>query len=209
MKKSNTKKRMILRMILIVIISVALGLMLYQLNVQSLTGDQMPMPLGFGMGVVMSGSMEPHLSVDDMIFVVSASEYEVGDWVVFQSKGSLVVHELIAIDGDTVITQGTANNTPDDPMSIDQIKGRVAFHIPGVGQLVDFMKSPIGTSLILVIAAFLLIMSYRSEKKADSDELDAIREEIERLKAEQQTAESDGEAACTEESESKDFTAES
>ena len=187
MKKTSTKTRMTLRIILIVIISIALGFMVYQINVQNLTGDQMPMPLGFGVGVVVSGSMEPHLSVDDMIFVVRSDSYEIVDWVVFQSKGILVVHELIAIspDGQTVQTQGTANNTPDDPMSIDQIKGRVAFHLDGAGRVVDFMKSPLGTAIILVIAAFLLIMSYKSEKKSDTEELDEIRREIERLKAEQ------------------------
>ena len=187
MKKISTKTRMTLRIILIVIVSVALGLMIYQINVQNLTGDQMPMPLGFGVGVVVSGSMEPHLSVDDMIFVVGSDSYEIGDWVVFQSKGILVVHELIAIspDGQTVQTQGTANNTADDPIQIDQIKGRVAFHLDGAGRVADFMKSPLGTAIILVIAAFLLIMSYKSEKKSDNEELDEIRREIERLKAEQ------------------------
>ena len=193
MKKASTKTRITLRIILIVIISIALGFMIYQFNVQNLTGDQMPMPLGFGVGVVVSGSMEPHLSVDDMIFVVSSDSYNTGDWVVFQSKGILVVHELISVspDGKTAITQGTANNTPDDPIQMDQIKGRVLFHLDGAGRVVDFMKSPLGTAIVLIIAAFLLIMSYKSEKRSDSEELDEIRKEIERLKAAQQATEAD------------------
>ena len=193
MKKLSIKTRLALRILLIVVISIALGFTVYQTNVQNLTGDQMPMPLGFGVGVVVSGSMEPHLSVDDMIFVLRSDSYEPGDWIVFQSKGILVVHELISIspDGQSLLTQGTANNTPDDPIQIDQVKGRVAFHLDGAGRVTELIKSPLGTAVILLLAAFLLIMSYKSEKKADDEELQQIRQEIERLKAEADTPKTD------------------
>ena len=178
----KNKKKLILRMVLIVIVSVVLGVGVYRINSLTLTGDKMPMPLGFGVGVVASGSMEPELSVDDMIFVTKASDYAVGDVVVFQTKGALVVHKIISIDGDSVVTQGTANNTPDDPMELSALKGKVRFHIDGVGKLVTAIKSPVSTIVILLLAAFLLVMSYKNEKKEDENELESIRREIEALK---------------------------
>lgn len=175
----------ILRCVLLVIISVVFGFGIYRWNAQSLTGNIMPMPFGFGVGVVMSGSMEPELSVDDVIVVVEKDGYEIGDIVVFQQRNLLVVHKIIDIDGEMVTTQGTANNTADEPMHESAIKGIVWFHIDGLGGAVTWLKSPLGTVTVLALAVMLLLWSYSSEKKikTEADEqLDEIRREIEKLK---------------------------
>jgi len=185
MENKASKKRSVIRIILIVFISVAIGVGVYNLNAESLTGNAMPMPFGIGVGVVMSGSMEPHLSVNDLIVVKECKEYSVGDWVVFQQRSMLIVHEIKSIDGDTVVTQGTANDAPDEPMNISAIKGKVIFDFAGVGSVVKWMKSPIGTVTVLLIAGFMLFKSYSSETKEKQDraeEIDAIRKEIQRLK---------------------------
>ena len=179
MKVNKKKVQGILRIILLVVISCVFGFGIYRWNAQSLTGNVMPMPFGVGVGVVMSGSMEPELSVDDVIFVVASDEYEADDVVVFQQKNILVVHKIIEINGDEVVTQGTANNTPDEPMKTSVIKGKVLFHIDGLGGVVTWLKSPFGTVVILAIAGFLLVLSYTSEKK-ETDEKDERIEEIKR-----------------------------
>ena len=72
----NKKKQLIFRLILFVIISAILGVGIYTMNAKMLMNDMMPMPLGVGMGVVVSGSMEPELSIDDVIFVVKDKDIE-------------------------------------------------------------------------------------------------------------------------------------
>ena len=177
------QKTYVFRIILFVLISVVLGFSVYSWNAKSLTGNVMPMPFGVGVAVVMSGSMEPALSVDDVIFVVEKDEYNVGDFVVYQDGYSLVVHELIEKQDDgTVITKGMANNISDDPIAVDSIRGRVAFHIPAVGLLVTALKSPIATVLILGAVIYLVILSYKKERQNEADKLAAIREEIQKLK---------------------------
>ena len=177
------QKTYVFRIILFVLISTVLGFSVYSWNAKSLTGNVIPMPFGVGVAVVMSGSMEPALSVDDVIFVVEEDEYNVGDFVVYQDGYNLVVHELMEKQDDgTVITKGMANNTYDDPISIDSIRGRVAFHIPAVGLLVTALKSPIATILILGAAVYLVILSYKKERQSETDKLAAIREEIQKLK---------------------------
>ena len=186
MIENKKKIQSIVRLVLFAVVSVIFGFGIYRWNAQSLTGNVMPMPFGMGVGVVMSGSMEPDLSVDDVIFVVASEEYEVNDVVVFQQKNMLVVHKIISIDGDMVTTQGTANNTPDEPMKMELIKGKVLFHIEGLGGVITWLKSPTGTIVILGIAAILLIWSYSTEKneKDENDEkIEEIRREIEALKA--------------------------
>ena len=179
----RTAKKLILRYGLIVLIALILGFVIYQWNASTLANDRLPMPLGFGMAVVVSGSMEPELSINDLVIVCPQDSYEVGDVVVFQTDSSLVIHRIIEkLDDNTVITQGDANNTPDAPISIDTIKGKMAFCIPVLGVLVSFFKSTFGTVLILVGAVWLYIRSLQNEIAEDQKKLDQIREEIDRLK---------------------------
>ena len=194
-KKAKVDVKFIFRAIIALIMSFVIGLSIYTVNAKVVFGDDMPMPLGFGVGVVLSGSMEPELSVDDVIIVYRDDEYHVGDTVVFHSHGILVVHKIISIDGDLVTTQGTANNVTDDPISLDSIKGKVIDHIDAEYSkpflaVVEFVRSPIVALLILGVSAFLLFFSYKSDKKEkdakSTADLDLIRAEIEALKAAQE-----------------------
>ena len=144
----------------------------------------MPMPFGVGMSVVLSGSMEPTLSVDDLVLVHRDARYEKGDVVVFQDGNSLVIHRIISIDGDEVITQGDANNTTDDPISTTDIKGKMVASIPVLGAAVRFLKSPVGFVLILLAAVLLFELPHMRERKKAAEDKEKIKEEIRRLKGE-------------------------
>ena len=165
------KKQLIIRIILFILISLILGFGIYGMNAKLLMNDQMPMPLGFGIGVIMSGSMEPELSVDDLIFVVKDSTIELDDVIVYQSKGILVVHKVVKVDGDQITTRGTANDTDDAPISIKDVKGRVAFSLGGVGKVINVLKTPFVLIAIFILAVYLLLKSYANEKN-NKDEKD-------------------------------------
>lgn len=174
--------RTVLQTALLVIIAISVGLGIYQFNAVNIGRNALPMPFGFGIAVVVSGSMEPELSINDLIIVTPAECYEVGDVVVFADGASLVVHRIIETDGQTLITQGDANNTADDPISVRDVKGKVAFALPFVGVLVDFVKSTFGTLIILLLAGYLYYRSIQNERKEADREMEKIREEIEKLK---------------------------
>lgn len=175
------KKTNIVRIVLFVVAASILGVSVYNWNAKNLTGNQMPMPFGYGISVVLSGSMEDRLSKDDLIIVKEADNYKVNDIVLFQDGNSLVVHRIITIDGDTVITQGDANNIADEPINKSQIKGVLIYDIGGVGAVVNVIKHPISIFVILAAVLLLTELSYRKEKDKDTDELDEIKAEIERL----------------------------
>jgi len=187
--KDPKKKFNILRFVLLGFVGIFAGVNLYLFNANSVVGNAVPMPFGYGMAVVLSGSMEPELSVDDVIIIHKTNDYIVGDTVVYQSGTTPVVHEIISIDGETVITKGKANNTADDPITMDMIKGEVVGVIRNGGAVVRAVKTPAGVIIILAIAFCLLEMSYRKEKKKDDDDLELIKAEIRRLKAEAEAAE--------------------
>lgn len=175
----------VLRMIPLIMISLVIGLRLYLWNAEKLVGNAMPMPFGWGASVVLSGSMEPELSVDDFVIVRAADSYQVGDIVVYQDGGILVIHRIISIDGDEIITQGDANNMADEPTNISDIKGKAVAHIPLVGGAVRFFQTSAGFILLLAAAAALFELPYRRERKRSEDEIEKIKEEIRRLKGDQ------------------------
>lgn len=188
MKKMSVKTNKIIqnvvRVLLLFVISLIIGITVYSFNVKSLKGDQMPMPFKIGISVVLTGSMEPTISVNDLIIVKETNDYEVGDIVVFQDHSSLVVHKIIRIDGEEIVTKGDANDTEDSPITIKQIKGEVVSIIPVLGLIVKFIKSPIGIVLILAGAIVLLRLSYKKEKEEKDSDLNKLKDEIRRLKEE-------------------------
>ena len=171
-----------LRVTILVLVSLILGVNLYLWNSQSLTGNALPMPFGYGAALVLTGSMEPTFSADDLIFVKEADSFEVGDIVVYQSGSMLVVHRVVEITEDALITQGDANNTADEPVAPEAIKGIVLGWLPKAGPAVRLLKSPWAIFALAVGAVFLVEGSFRLQKKKDQDELDKIKEEIRRLK---------------------------
>ena len=118
---------------------------------------------GMGYAVVVSGSMEPNLRVNDLILYQASEqeEYRVGDIIVYTAERAegtiLITHRIVAIDGDQLITLGDNNKgVQDAPISFKEVIGRVVFRIPGVGVAVNFLRTTRG--LIIAGAAFLILI---------------------------------------------------
>lgn len=181
-KKNRKTGRLVYRILLIVLLSVFLGGSVYSLNARRVMRNALPMPFGFGTSVVLTGSMEPTLSVNDLVVIRAADSYAAGDVVVYQSGGSLVIHRIVRVEDEYVVTRGDANNTEDDPVSLSAVKGRMAFAVPYLGLPVRLLQSPLGTVLVIVLIAALVSVSWRKEKAEDDRQLDEIKNEIRRLK---------------------------
>lgn len=177
-------KMTVLRLFLFLVISLTLGLSVYHWNAHKLVGTSLPMPFGIGSAVVLSGSMEPELSVNDLIIVRETGDYEQNDVIVFEDKSIMVVHRIIDINGDEIVTKGDANNVADEPITMNRIRGEVIAAIPGAGTIVEAIRSPIGILLILVISVILIELSYRKERNRGQKDIEDIKEEIRRLKKE-------------------------
>lgn len=180
MKKRS--KKPVLRYIVYIVVSIIIGSFLYSQNAEGIFRDKMPMPFGYGISVVLSGSMEDTLSVDDLVIVQATDDYQVNDIVLYQDGNSLVIHRIIKIDGDTFITKGDANNVADKPIKKSQIKGVMIYDIAMLGAVVNVLKHPVAQFIILAMALLLTELSYHREKHRDIEELDEIRAMIEALK---------------------------
>ena len=176
----------VFRLLLLIICDSILGINVYLANANTLVGNRLPMPFGYGVAVVLSGSMEPEFSKGDLIFVKQKEIYTENDIVVFQDQDMLVVHRIIETNGEMVITKGDANDAADKPINVSAIKGKVLCWIPFAGRIVEFLKTPIGTIGIIAAAIALIEIPRRNEKRKDDEERKKIIEEIERLKHERE-----------------------
>jgi signal peptidase I len=82
---------------------------------------------------VTSYSMWPELSRGDIVFVkkTGIEDIEIGSVIVFRHGNGLAVHRVIEISGTTITTKGDANPTADNPISFDDVVGR----IPNIGNM--------------------------------------------------------------------------
>jgi signal peptidase len=179
----------IFRTLLIFLLALLLGVKLYTWNAASLVGNTMPMPFGYGASVVLSGSMEPVLSVNDLVILKETQDVETGDVIVYESGSERIIHRVQSVDGDTITTKGDANNIADEPFDRSCVRGKMIASFPAVGGLVRILKTPAGTVVLLAAAFLLLEFSYRKESVED-DEIREIREEIRRLKDEERESQS-------------------
>ena len=99
----RTKKKSLLRKVAVGVLAVLVCAILYAavysavMRVKDPNG--VPMPFGFGVSLVLSGSMEPEISTDDLVFLRKADAVRVGDVVLYDSGTGRVLHRVIRIEG--------------------------------------------------------------------------------------------------------------
>lgn len=181
---SVIKLKNTIRICLLIICGLFLGINIYITNSHKVIGNELPMPFGFGAAVILSGSMEPQLSVNDLIIVKPEDSYVVGDIVVYQDKSILIVHRIVDIDENTITTKGDANYSSDKPIDISAIKGEVIYTIPYIGIIVNYLKSPVGIVITILMSIFLIEYPNNQKKKTDIQYKQKLIEEIQQLKSE-------------------------
>lgn len=174
-------KSPVVRYLILSILAVAVGVNVFALNASRLAGNAVPMPFGVGASVVLSGSMEPALSVGDLLIVRAQKSYETGDIVIYQSGSMPVVHRIVSISDEAVITRGDANNANDEAFPITAIRGEVIAVIPLVGYAVWVLKSPVAVVIMLAAAVLLVEWSFRTGRTEKEAEKEKLKEEIRAL----------------------------
>lgn len=114
---------------------------------------------------VQSGSMSPALHKGDLVVVrpVPKGQLAVGDVVTFANpanKRQTITHRVVALPADkpsTVITKGDANATPDKPVPIKAVLGKVTRHAPLAGFAMDLVRKPVGLAIIIYLPALVIV----------------------------------------------------
>lgn len=157
--------------------------------------------------IVLTDSMYPDIESGDLIFTktATADEIQVGDVISFTDPAgngtSIVTHMVIdKYTEEGVIyfrTQGTNNNTEDKAhVSQDKLIGKyTGIRIAGAGHVALFMQTLPGL-IICVVLPILLFVGYdvirrRMYEKQNQSDVDALKAELEALRAEKAKAESE------------------
>ncbi len=114
---------------------------------------------------VISGSMEPTLRAGSVVVTSPVENYKVGDIITFRTGGDRTpptTHRIkdVKVEGGEMlyITKGDANPTEDMTETKEEdIMGKALFSIPYLGYLVDFVKTPLGFGILIIIPGFLII----------------------------------------------------
>jgi len=124
---------------------------------------------GLTLLVVLSQSMEPAISIGDMVVVtpVDPKDVAVGDIITFRppdprEADNAVTHRVIDIRRSglwpSFRTMGDASNAPDQEwLPASHLIGRVRFHVPFLGYAVSFLRTPLGFVLLLVVPTAFVI----------------------------------------------------
>jgi signal peptidase len=112
---------------------------------------------GFYPSIIASGSMTPAMKVGDIAIVISTdpSKIQTGDVIQYWQGQEMNMHRVVEIrqteSGEQFITKGDANNVPDsDPVSADQIRGKLILTIPKVGWVSIAIKEFIANTYTFV-----------------------------------------------------------
>ncbi len=124
--------------------------------------------LGWQINAVLSGSMEPQLKVGGLVVTrpIEPEAITAGDIIIFRpiaAGENLVSHRVIAIERNSPLsfqTKGDANDDP-DPILVpaQNVVGKIYFHVPLLGYATQFLKTPPGFLLALVVPGLAIVVA--------------------------------------------------
>lgn len=125
-----------------------------------------PRILGYESFAVVSGSMEPNISVGSIVFAKEESfdELKVGDVISFRlSDQANATHRIVAIDQEKqqFTTKGDANNAEDkNPVEYKSVIGKVNFTIPLLGFISVYIKTPLGIAVGCGLVFIIILLNF-------------------------------------------------
>lgn len=171
-EQTPSKKKKIINTVVnvVLIVAIVLAAVGTYISFVSSSGNGVPSFFGVRLMTVQTDSMYDTLLPGDLILdtpVKDAATLREGDiityWTIINGERALNTHRIIKIyDGGTYLlfeTQGD-NNTISDPMTVheSEIVGKYKFRIPGVGKLIDYLQSPMGFFIVVVIPVLLFFI---------------------------------------------------
>lgn len=134
-----------------------------------------PIAIGGRVSYVMVNgiSMEPGFHLGDLTILRRDSDYRVGEIVTYRDSQmqAYVIHRIIGIDQDQFILQGDNNSWIDAYRPTqEEIIGKLWVHIPKLGKVFTWMRSPLNLALIIgLLGGVLMKGMIKSEKQGQQN----------------------------------------
>lgn len=157
--------------ILVLLLIVGAFMFYFNIKANSYTKKGLEYTAPFGLYTIISGSMEPNVSVYDVVVAIDAdiSKIKVGDIVTFISSwdinyGLTVTHRVVEINksetGEYQLkTKGDNNGSPDGGIvTQNNLIGKVVGRIPQLGRLQFFLATKMGWFMVVFVPALAIII---------------------------------------------------
>lgn len=169
-KKQKKKKIANTIVNVVLIVAIVLAAICTYMSFVATSGSGVPSFFGIRLLTVQTDSMMDTLMPGDLIVdtpVKDAKELRQNDiityWTIIGGERVLNTHRIVNIydGGEFCIfeTQGD-NNTIADPLTVheNEIVGKYLFRVPGVGKVIDYMQSPLGFFLVVVLPVLIFFI---------------------------------------------------
>ncbi len=155
-------------LLLIVIINITL------IAESKLNNNKIPDIFGFTPFIIVSGSMEPNIPVDNIIITkkARAEDIKVGDVISFKDKNEdiVITHRVVEVKNLNGIyfykTKGDSNSSADQNLvPYSQIQGKYILKIPFLGKLITYVRTPRGMTLVLTFVICIYVLYDIAERE--------------------------------------------
>ena len=174
--KKSQKRKLIRKVLVKVIYILLLPIILWELIIVIKTiknPNETPDVFGIKTFTIISGSMEPNISVNDLVIIkeVEKNEIKKGDIISFRINGETITHRVTNIETDTngenlYTTQGDANNIQDyNKIKYENIEGKYIGKIPKIGGILIALKSKEKLTIIIAILLVIYVLEERNSSK--------------------------------------------
>ena len=132
-----------------------------------------PRMMGYDVFNVTSGSMDPEIPMDSVVYVehVEPADIKVSDVIAYNREDRTIVHRVVTnrTSVGEFVTKGDANEEEDpNPIPYENYIGRVALSVPAAGKFMALYSSNVGKGyLILALACGVMLNMLASRMRAD------------------------------------------
>ncbi len=159
-------KKVLNFIIYIIMFIIIIGL-LYSIIQQNITEKKYTNLFGYTFLEVLTGSMSGTIEIGDGVLVKLTSDIQEEDIIVYKKGESLITHRFIKTEDDKLITKGDANNVQDEPITKEDIIGKVIWIIPNL----HFLKKMMITILVILICMSVILQQRRNRKNKQVETL--------------------------------------
>ncbi|QMS84626.1 signal peptidase I [Candidatus Xianfuyuplasma coldseepsis] len=175
---------------------IIIGILLLYITFQLFIPDMTVRVFGFKPYGVLTQSMEPVIDRGDLVVVrqFELDDAEVGDIITFRTvlpetgTEEIVTHYIYSITetgGNTVIKTNRYFDEDDTPfadtwiLTEDQVVGAYWFHIPYLGYITQFVRSPFGIAAVIVNIGVItaIVILIKKGKPEEQQKVEDTKEE--------------------------------
>lgn len=118
---------------------------------------------GYTIFQVITGSMADTIQIKDIVIVKLTQDVEVNDIITYKSGEDFVTHRVIKIEDNKITTKGDANNSEDNPITKDEVVGKVVFIISNIAVWMNVFRTPEVLLAIIFTIIMIKILFFRKK----------------------------------------------